>query len=165
MSALTIDPPLTPLNPPVTIRPARAEDLPEVHRMLITLAAQAGEAATITPRMLDSIALQGRAARLLVAVRPDSPQRHPVGYLLMLVNRNMVAGAPWGFVEQLYVQVPDRGRGIARALVAAARAEAERSGCEGVTVSTRPECDGAALVFRATDPWGELLDADYAEAV
>jgi predicted N-acetyltransferase YhbS len=156
---------LIPINAPVTIRSARAEDLPEVHRMLITLAAQAGEAATITPRMLDSIALQGHAARLLVAVRPDSPQRHPVGYLLMLVSRNMVADAPWGFVEQLYVQVPDRGRGIARALIAAARAEAVQSGCEGVTVASRPDCDGAALVFRATDPWAELAEPDYAQAV
>jgi GNAT superfamily N-acetyltransferase len=162
MSIISLD---SPANAQVTIRPARAEDLPEVHRMLIALAAQAGEAATITPRMLESIALQGRAARLLVAVRPDSPQRHPVGYALMLVSRNMVAGAPWGFVEQLYVQVPDRGRGIARALIAAARAEAVRSGCEGVTVATRPDCDGAALVFRATNPWDGLADADYAEAV
>ena len=153
------------LETPVIVRPARAEDLPEVHRMLIALAAQAGEAATITPQMLDRIALRGRAARLLVAVRPDSPQRHPVGYALMLVNRNMVAGANWGFVEQLYVQVPDRKRGIAGALVAAARAEAALAGCEGVTVATRPECDGAALVFRASGLWDQVEEPDFAVAV
>ena len=38
---------------------------------------------TITPRVLARIALDGPAARLLVAHRPDSPQRHPVGYALM----------------------------------------------------------------------------------
>lgn len=162
MSIISLD---SPASAQVTIRRARAEDLPEVHRMLIALAAQAGEAATITPRMLESIALQGRAARLMVALRPDSPQRHPVGFALMLVNRNMVAGAPWGFVEQIYVQVPDRGRGIARALIAAARAEAARSGCAGVTVATRPECDGAVLLCRAMDPWSDLAEAGYAEAV
>ncbi|MBL9050014.1 MAG: GNAT family N-acetyltransferase [Tabrizicola sp.] len=133
---------------PVTVRPATPEDLPEVHRMLIALAAQHGIAAAITPRALEQIALQGRAARLLVALRPDSPQRHPVGYALMLVARNMVAGAKWGFVEQLYVQAPDRGRGIGRALLAEARVEAARAGCEGVTVSTRPETDGASLAWR-----------------
>lgn len=133
--------------------------------MLIALTAQSGETATITPRLLDRIALRGPSARLLVAVRPDSPQRHPVGYALMLVNRNMVAGANWGFVEQLYVQTPDRRRGIAKALLSAAREEAVRAGCGGVTVATRPEVDGAALVFRASGLW-ELAGApEYAAAV
>lgn len=134
---------------PVSIRLARPEDLPEVHRMLIALAAQQGAAPSVTPRMLERIALQGPAARLLVAVRPDSPQRHPVGYVLMLMGRNMVAGADWGYVEQLYVQVPDRQRGIGRALLASARDMAAKAGCEGVTVSSRPETDGSALAWRA----------------
>lgn len=133
----------------VTVRRAVPEDLPEVHRMLIGLVAQKGRTATITPPVLARIAMQGRAARLLVAHRPDSPQRHPVGYALLLVGRNMVAGAEWGVVEQLYVQEPDRGRGIGRALLAAARDEAAKAGCAGVTVSSRPATDGSALTWRA----------------
>jgi GNAT superfamily N-acetyltransferase len=133
----------------VTTRLAAPEDLPEVHRMLIALAAQTGVPARITPPVLARIALEGRAARLLVAHRTDSPQRHPVGFALMLVGRNMVAGTDWGVVEQLYVQEPDRGRGIGRALLAAARKEAAEAGCDGVTVSSRPETDGSALVWRA----------------
>jgi GNAT superfamily N-acetyltransferase len=136
-------------TPTVTVRLATEADLPETHRMLIALAAQCGVAARITPPVLARIALEGRAARLLVAHRTDSPQRHPAGYALMLVGRNMVAGAEWGFVEQLYVQGPDRGRGIGRALLAAARETAAKAGCEGVTVSSRPEMDGSALVWRA----------------
>ena len=139
----------TPNTSPVTTRLATPEDLPEVHRMLIALAAQAGAPATITPRVLSRIALEGRAARLLVALRPDSPQRHPVGYVLLLMGRNMVAGADWGVIEQVYVQEPDRRRGIGRALVAAARDEAAKAGCEGVTVSSRPETGGPALAWRA----------------
>ncbi|MFZ1510542.1 MAG: GNAT family N-acetyltransferase, partial [Tabrizicola sp.] len=46
-------------------------------------------------------------------------------------------------------QEPDRKRGIGQALLAAARDQATRAGCEGVTVSTRPETDGPALVWRA----------------
>jgi GNAT superfamily N-acetyltransferase len=136
-------------TPPVIVRLAQAEDLPETHRMLIALAAQAGRTATITPRVLARIALEGPAARLLVAHRSDSPQRHPVGYMLMLMGRNMVAGTHWGFVEQLYVQEPDRKRGIGRALLAAARKAATDAGCEGMTVSSRPETDGSALGWRA----------------
>lgn len=136
-------------TPTVTVRLAQAEDLPETHRMLIALAAQTGQPATITPRILARIALEGPAARLLVAHRTDSPQRHPVGFALMLVGRNMVAGTDWGVVEQLYVQEPDRKRGIGRALLAAARDIAERAGCAGVTVSSRPETYGPALSWRA----------------
>lgn len=139
-------------TPTVTIRLAQPEDLPETHRMLIALAAQAGLPMTITPRVLARIALEGPAARLLVAHRADSPQRHPVGFALMLVGRNMVAGTDWGFVEQLYVQEPDRKRGIGRALLAAAREMASKAGCEGMTVSSRPETDGSALVWRALAP-------------
>lgn len=136
-------------TPTVTVRLATEADLPETHRMLIALAAQSSLPTAITPPVLARIALEGRAARLLVAHRTDSPQRHPVGYALLLVGRNMVAGAEWGFVEQLYVQEPDRKRGIGRALLAAARQMAAKAGCEGVTVSTRPETDGSALVWRA----------------
>jgi GNAT superfamily N-acetyltransferase len=138
-----------PNTPHVSVRLATQDDLPEVHRMLIALAAHAGEAATITPRSLARIALEGRAARLLVAHRTDSPQRHPVGFTLLLVGRNMVAGADWGVVEQLYVQEPDRKRGIGRALLAAARDQAAKAGCAGVTVSSRPATDGSALAWRA----------------
>lgn len=157
---------MTTLTPkvPLTLRPATSQDLPEVHRMLIALAAEHGEATTITPSLIERIALRGRAARLLVAHRDDSPQRHPVGYVLMLVGRNMVAGANWGFVEQVYVQTPDRGRGIGRALIAAARAEAMAVGCEGVTVATLPDVDGAALVFRASGLWDAASEPDYAAA-
>ncbi|WP_135449804.1 GNAT family N-acetyltransferase [Tabrizicola caldifontis] len=136
---------------PVTIRPARATDLPEVHRMICGLAAQRGQSVTITPRLLAQIA-QGPAARILVAVRQDSPQTYPVGHVLLLIERNMIAGADWGMVEQLHVQEPDRRRGIGRALVAAARAEAALCGAAGVTIMTHPCCDGAVLAFRAARP-------------
>lgn len=135
--------------PTVTVRLATPDDLPETHRMLIALAAQTGAPVRITPPVLARIALEGRAARLLVAHRTDSPQRHPVGFALLLVGRNMVAGADWGFVEQLYVQEPDRKRGIGRALLTAARELATKVKCEGVTVSSKPETDGSALVWRA----------------
>jgi GNAT superfamily N-acetyltransferase len=117
--------------------------------MLIALAARTGVATRITPPVLARIALGGRAARLLVAHRTDSPQRHPVGYVLLVVGKNQIAGAAWGVVEQVYVQEPDRGQGIGRALLAAARDLAAQAGCAGVTVSSRPETDGSALSWRA----------------
>lgn len=136
---------------PVTIRPAVPEHLPEIHRMQIALAMQRG-GALLTPRGLERIA-RGHAARLLVAHLDDSPQRHPVGYALLVVTPNLIAGADWGFVEQLYVQEPERRRGIGRALIAAAKAEAAKAGCRGVTIRTRPETDAPALLYRAERPF------------
>lgn len=139
----------TPNTPLANVRLATKADLPETHRMLIALAARTGAPVRITPPVLAKIALEGRAARLLVAHRTDSPQRHPVGFALLMLGRNMVAGSDWGVVEQLYVQEPDRDRGIGRALLAAAREMAAAAGCQGVTVSSRPETDGSALAWRA----------------
>lgn len=147
-------------TPQVATRLAQPEDLPDVHRMLIALVAQAGSPARITPPVLARIALEGRAARLLVAHRADSPQRHPVGFALLLLGRNMVAGTDWGVVEQLYVQEPDRKRGIGRALLAATRDAAAQAGCEGVTISSRPETDGSALSWRALGV--EMLEPRFA---
>ena len=140
----------TPLSD--TIRLAVPDDLPEVHRMLIALAAQHDQSARVTPPVLARIAQKGPAARLIVAHRVDSPQRHPVGYALVLIGWNGIAGADWAVVEQLYVQEPDRGRGIGQSLLAAARAQALAAGCAGVTVSSSPELDGSALVWRALGP-------------
>jgi predicted N-acetyltransferase YhbS len=72
--------------------------------------------------------------------------------VLLLQERNMIAGAEWGRIAQLYVQSPDRGRGIGRALIGAAKAEAARAGCEGVTIQSLPVLDGPALAFCAARP-------------
>lgn len=134
---------------PVTIRLAAPEHLPEVHRMLIALAAHHGDQASITPQVLRRIALQGPGARLIVATLDDSPLRHPVGYALMLLRPNMVTGEQTYVIDHLFVQEPLRRHGIGRALIDGARKLAQEEGRSGLIIGTHPENDGAALAYRA----------------
>ena len=134
---------------PVTIRLAAPEHLPEVHRMLIALAAHHGEQATITPAALRRIAMQGPGARLIVAMLDESPQHHPVGYALLLLRHNMVLGSQSYDINHLFVQEPLRGQGIGRALIDGARKLALDEGRSGLTIGTHPENEAAALAYRA----------------
>lgn len=134
---------------PVTIRLAAPEHLPEVHRMLIALAAHHGDQATITPDQLRRIALQGPGARLIVATLDDSPLPHPVGYALLLLRPNLITGTQSYVIEHLFVQEPLRQKGIGRALIEGARQLARDEGREGLVIGTHPENDAAALAYRA----------------
>lgn len=134
---------------PVTIRLAAPEHLPEVHRMLIALAAHHGDEATITPEVLRRIALQGPGARLIVATLDDSPLRHPVGYALLLLRPNMVTGRQSYDINQLFVQAPLRQQGIGRTLIEGAKKLALEEGRAGLTIGTHPENDAAVLAYRA----------------
>lgn len=132
-----------------TIRLAAPEHLPEIHRMLIALAACHGDQATITPDALRRIALQGPGARLIVATLDDSPLRHPVGYALMLLRPNLITGTQGYVIDQLFVQQPLRHQGLGRALISGARKLAIEEGRSGLTIGAHPENDGAILAYRA----------------
>lgn len=134
---------------PVTIHPAAAQDLPEVHRMLIGLAAHHGDVATITPQALARLALNAPQARLLVACVDDSPARHPVGYALLILRQNALTGAASYVIDQLYVQDPFRQQGVARALIAAARDLAQGEGRAALVIGAPPANAAAAAACRA----------------
>lgn len=122
---------------PVTVGPALAQDLPEVHRMLIALAAHHGRAATVTPAMLRRLAMDQGAARLLVARLDDSPARHPVGYAML--RQGGAEGRAGCEIAQVFVQAPFRGRGIGAALIAAARQIARDEGRGQLAIGAHPD--------------------------
>jgi GNAT superfamily N-acetyltransferase len=133
----------------VTIQLAAPEHLPEVHRMLIALAAHHGDQATITPQTLRRFACQGPGARLLVATLDDSPQDHPVGYALLLLRPNMVTGTQSYVIDHLFVQEPLRRQGIGRALIKGAEQLARDEGRAGLVIGAHPANSGAADAYRA----------------
>ncbi|MDR7125814.1 GNAT family N-acetyltransferase [Pseudotabrizicola sp. 4114] len=140
---------MIPNHPPIEIRPLEAAHLPEVHRMLIELASHHGDVATITPPVLRSLVLDAPDLRGLVAFPMDRPSRLPVGYALLSRRTDLITGRSGYDITHLFVQDVFRGRGIGRALIAAARGLALAEGCTRLTIGTHPANAGAAAAYRA----------------
>lgn len=130
------------------IRPARPEDLPEIHRMLIALAAHHGDAATITPLRLAELCFETGEALVLVACLPGSPARDPVGYALVTRRHEMISGRMVQDVAHLYVQPPFRSQGLGRALIDAARLLAQAGAAERLTIGADARNPGAVAAYR-----------------
>ncbi|MBN2629434.1 MAG: GNAT family N-acetyltransferase [Rhodobacteraceae bacterium] len=140
---------MIPNHPPFDIRPMGAVHLPEVHRMLIALAAQHGDVATITPPVLRRLVLEDPTIRGLVAFATDRPSRHPVGYALLQRRVDLITGRAGYDIAHLFVQDIFRGQGFGRALVQAAKGVAQAEGCARLTIGTHPANTGAAMAYRA----------------
>lgn len=134
--------------PRIAVRPALAEHLPEVHRMLVALAAHHGDTATISPARLAELCLEGHEVGALVAFLPDSPARHPVAYALVTRHTDLISGGIRQDITHLYVQPPFRGMGLGRALILAAQEQAATDGALGLTIGTHPENTAAAAAYR-----------------
>lgn len=133
----------------IAIRPAEPAHLPELHRMLVALAAHHGDVATITPAELRRHLFQSPAVRALVACLADSPAPHPVGYALIVLRPDLVSGLVSAAINHLYVQPPFRKHGVGRALIAAARDLARAEGRADLVIGTHPANPGAAEAYRA----------------
>lgn len=140
---------MIPNTPPVDIRPLQASHLPEVHRMLIDLARHHGDVATITPPALRALVLDAPDLRGLVAFPGDRPSRLPVGYALLSRRPDLITGRSGYDITHLFVQDVFRGKGIGRALIAAARRLAQDEGCKRLTIGTPPTNAAAAAAYRA----------------
>lgn len=130
------------------VRPARPEDMPEVHRMLIALAAHHGDAATITPLRLRELCFETGEALVLVACLPGSPARDPVGYALVTRRHEMMSGRMLQEVTHLYVQPPFRGQGLGRVLIGAARRLAQAGAAARLTIGADARNPGAVSAYR-----------------
>ncbi|WP_103332523.1 GNAT family N-acetyltransferase [Pseudotabrizicola formosa] len=140
---------MIPNHPPIDIRPLGLAHLPEVHRMLIDLAAHHGDVATITPARLRALVLDTPEVRGLVAFPADRPSRLPVGYALLTRRTDLITGRSGYDIAHLFVQDVFRGHGIGRALIAAARTLALSENCSRLTLSTHPGNPGAAAAYQA----------------
>ncbi|MDF1504668.1 GNAT family N-acetyltransferase [Roseisolibacter sp. H3M3-2] len=71
----------------------------------------------------------------------------PAGYLAMTVAFSMEHGATRAFVDDLFVLPAARGRGLAAAPPAAARADCAARGAHAMYVEVGPDDDGARRVY------------------
>jgi GNAT superfamily N-acetyltransferase len=85
--------------------------------------------------------LADEGACLLLAVAGQEP----AGYLLGFTHLTFYANGPVGWVEEVAVRGPDRGRGVGRALMGEFERRAAARGCALVALATRR----AAPFYRA----------------
>jgi GNAT superfamily N-acetyltransferase len=120
----------------VRLRNARPEDAEEIALLL----GQLGYPAT---------AEQARARLLRVDALVAEEDERILGLAATHLRHNLQRDAPTCRLTALVVDEPARGQGIARALLDAVIADAERQGCERVEVTLRPERKEAEALYRS----------------
>ena len=135
-----------------TITAARPSDLIEVLRLIRALSAFHGDTATVTLEQLQSFFFDADAPAKALLARKDGKI---VGYAGLLPHIRLHSGARSLDVQHLYVVETHRGRGIGRALIAAAHAHAKTMGCFRLTIGTDPNNTAAQAAYRAMG-WDEI---------
>jgi GNAT superfamily N-acetyltransferase len=128
------------------VREAGAADIPALVALMAEFYGEAGytlpaEAAARTFAQLLDDARLGR-----VWILEDDAL--PVGYVVLTVSFSMEYGGLRGFVDDLFVRQPYRGRGLATAALAEVRRACERLSVRALQVEVGPENDTAQRVYR-----------------
>jgi GNAT superfamily N-acetyltransferase len=155
------------------IVPASAEDLPIILRMIKGLAEYEKLAAAV-------VATEDGLRQALFGPRPYAEVMlgylgsEPVGFALFFHTFSTFRGAPGLYLEDLFVDVPWRGRGFGRRLLAQVAATAVERGCHRLEWSVLDWNEPAIAFYRRAgaqllDDWrifrltGEALDVLAAE--
>ncbi len=134
------------------IFPARPADLPDILRLIRALSAFHGDTAEVTLEQLQSFYFDPAAPASALLARD---QDDVIGYAGLLPHIRLHSGGKTIDIQHLYVVETHRGRGVGRALIAAARAQAEAMGCFRLTIGTDPNNAAAQAAYRAMG-WDEI---------
>ena len=117
-----------------SIRPATADDIPALAALMTAFYAESEfelPAAAATRAFEAVFATPAYAAAWLAHEREA-----PVGHLVLTYSFSMEYGGLRGFIDDLYVRPPARGRGAGAALLVAAREHARARGLRVLQVET-----------------------------
>jgi GNAT superfamily N-acetyltransferase len=112
----------------LTLRDARPEDAPALHRLIVALATfeREPDAVRATPASLAAdLASERPPFECLLA----EEQGAVIGFALFFQSYSTWRGRPGLYLEDLFVAEERRGRGVGRALLAAIAARAVERGC------------------------------------
>lgn len=120
--------PAAPAAPDVRLRPARPDDAPALVGLIRELAAfeRLEHMVHVTPDQLAAQLFGPRPAAEAVVAESDG---RLVGFALFFSNFSTFLGQPGLYLEDLFVQPEQRGRGIGRALLGHLGALAVERGC------------------------------------
>ncbi len=112
----------------IVLRPASPEDAPQIHRLIVALATYEREpdAVVVTPATLAAqLASERPPFECLLALA----EHEVVGFALYFHNYSTWRGQPGLYLEDLFVEPEQRGRGIGRELLAELARIAVARGC------------------------------------
>nr|WP_210051600.1 GNAT family N-acetyltransferase [Neorhizobium petrolearium] len=121
-----------PRPPVVTIRSAKARDLPELNEMIAALAAHHNDPAAITPEKLERD-LFGPMPWITALVADTGSEL--IGYAILVPLYRAQEGTRGMDLHHLFVRDGHRGHGIGHHLVSRAREIAKNAGCDYLSVS------------------------------
>lgn len=128
--------------PTLTIRQATPEDAPELARLLDLFDNQAATPTQVSARML--------ACRSVLTTFLGELDGQPVGFACLRLVPQLQGDAPYAELTDIYVDVPSRRQGVARALLAQVEAAARTAGASELVLITGFDNAGAQAAYRAS---------------
>jgi len=141
----------------IQVRAARPSDIPLLVALMTEFYAEAGYSLPTEPAARTFAQLLGdpRLGQVWI-VECDS---EPAGHVVLTVSFSMEYGGLRGFVDDLFVRQPYRGRGLAAAALAEVRRACASLGVRALHVEVGPANDMALRVYRRSgfEDSGHLL--------
>jgi ribosomal protein S18 acetylase RimI-like enzyme len=133
---------------PLTIRPAAAEDIPELAALFDAYRVfyQAGSAPAATAEFVARLLAEGRTRFFLA--RGMEARSALLGFVHLMPSINTVAMRPIWLLEDLFVTPEARRRGVAAALMRHAEHFARETGAERLTLATAHDNLRAQSLYR-----------------
>ena len=128
------------------VREATREDVPALIALMTEFYADAGFPLPVEPatRTFEMLLADRRLGRVWLMRDGDVP----VGYLVLSIGFSMEFGGLRGFIDDLFVRAPFRGRGLATEALAELRRACDALGVRSLSVEVDPSNDAALSVYR-----------------
>jgi len=130
----------------LTIDIATPRDLRRMQELIRQLSAFHGDTAAVTLEQLQDIFFGPRSRGIALLARRMG---ETVGYAGVIESIIVHSAIPRFDIQHLHVVETQRGQGIGRALIAAAKAHATTHGALGLTIGTDPNNKSAQGAYRA----------------
>jgi ribosomal protein S18 acetylase RimI-like enzyme len=125
----------------ITIRQATPDDATELARMLDLFDGMGASPEQVAARML--------ACQSLLTTFLGEMDGRPVGFACLRLVPHLQGDEPYAELTDIYVDVPFRRQGVARALIGQVEAAARSAGASYVVIITGFDNEGARAAYRA----------------
>jgi len=136
---------MTPVTPACQVRSATPDDIPTLIELMAEFYAESNFPLPVANarRAFESLLSDPRFGGIWIATTDDGA----AGYVVLTVSFGMEFGGLRGFIDDLFVRPPARGRGVAGALLTAMTGDCAVRGVRSLNVEVGPDNDVARRVY------------------